>query len=93
MRRHDTTRPRGERALLAAYWALSGYGLRATRALAWLGATMAVTIAVMVLWSLPASDPKLTITGRQAAVGQKVILTAAPRPGQSDRSASRTRHH
>ncbi|WP_258177221.1 pentapeptide repeat-containing protein [Streptomyces solincola] len=37
MRRHDTTRPRGERMLLSAYWALSGYGLRASRALRWLG--------------------------------------------------------
>ncbi|MER7108799.1 pentapeptide repeat-containing protein [Streptomyces sp. NPDC000229] len=75
MRRHDTTRPRGERVLLAAYWALSGYGLRATRALAWLGAAMAVTIAVMMLWGLPADDPKPTTTGRQVAVGQKVVLT------------------
>jgi hypothetical protein len=32
MRRHDTTRPLGERALLTAYWALSGYGLCAARA-------------------------------------------------------------
>ncbi|MCX4233516.1 pentapeptide repeat-containing protein [Streptomyces ortus] len=75
MRRHDTTRPRGERALLTAYWALSGYGLRATRALAWLGASMAITIAVMMLWGLPADDPKPTLTGRQAAVGHKVVLT------------------
>ncbi|MFF1279094.1 pentapeptide repeat-containing protein [Streptomyces marokkonensis] len=29
MRRHDTDTPRAERALLAVYWALSGYGLRA----------------------------------------------------------------
>ncbi len=75
MRRHDTTRPRGERALLAAYWALSGYGLRATRALAWLGAAMAVTIAVMMLWGLPADDPKPTTTGRQVTAGQKIVLT------------------
>lgn len=58
MRRHDTTRPWGERVLLKIYWALSGYGLRATRALAWLGAAMAVTIAVMMLWGLPSDDPK-----------------------------------
>ncbi|MFE6410119.1 pentapeptide repeat-containing protein [Streptomyces sp. NPDC057837] len=75
MRRHDTTRPRGERALLMAYWALSGYGLRATRALAWLGAAMAATIMVMVLWGLPADDPKPTTTGREVAVGQQVVLT------------------
>jgi hypothetical protein len=75
MRRHDTTRPWGERTLLTVYWALSGYGLRATRALAWLGAAMAVTIAVMVLWGLPADDLKPTTTGRQVAIGQKVVLT------------------
>jgi uncharacterized protein YjbI with pentapeptide repeats len=81
MRRHDTTRPRGERALLSLYWALSGYGLRATRALAWLGAAMAVTIAVMVLWGLPADAPKPTTTGRQAAVGQEIVLTTdTPEP-------------
>ncbi|AIR96132.1 pentapeptide repeat-containing protein [Streptomyces glaucescens] len=77
MRRHDTTRPRGERVLLTAYWALSGYGLRAIRALAWLGAAMAVTVAMMMLWGLPADDAKPTITGRQVAVGQEVVLTTA----------------
>ncbi|MET9895276.1 pentapeptide repeat-containing protein [Streptomyces sp. NPDC006465] len=81
MRRHDTTRPSGERALLAVYWALSGYGLRAVRALAWLGAAMAATVAVMVLWGLPGDDPKPTTTGRQAAVGQRVLLlTSTPAP-------------
>jgi hypothetical protein len=81
MRRHDTRRPTGERALLTAYWALSGYGLRSLRALAWLGVAMAVTIAVMVLWGLPADDPKPITTGRQAAVGQKVVLTTdTPNP-------------
>ncbi|WP_347814641.1 pentapeptide repeat-containing protein [Streptomyces sp. Tu 3180] len=75
MRRHDATRSRGERALLRIYWALSGYGLRATRALAWLVAAMAVTIAVTMVWGLPVDDPKPTTTGRQAAVGQQVVLT------------------
>ncbi|MER5629129.1 pentapeptide repeat-containing protein [Streptomyces nitrosporeus] len=75
MRRHDTTRPRGERILLAAYWVFSGYGLRATRVLAWLGAAMTVTIAVMMLWGLPADDPKPLTTGRQVAAGQDITLT------------------
>ncbi|WP_307818277.1 pentapeptide repeat-containing protein [Streptomyces sp. MBT60] len=75
MRRHDTCRPWGERVLLAAYWVVSGYGLRALRALAWLGAAMAVTIAVMVLWGLPAEDPKPTTTGRQVTTGQEIVLT------------------
>ncbi|MEU9580511.1 pentapeptide repeat-containing protein [Streptomyces chilikensis] len=81
MRRHDATRPRGERALLLLHWALSGYGLRASRALAWLGAAMAVTVAVMMLWGLPADDPKPTTTGRQVAAGQEITLvTDSPEP-------------
>ncbi|WP_258177220.1 hypothetical protein [Streptomyces solincola] len=36
---------------------------------------MAATIAVMVLWGLPADDPKPTVSGRQAAAGQQVALT------------------
>ncbi|MEU3855699.1 pentapeptide repeat-containing protein [Streptomyces sp. NPDC029554] len=81
MRRHDVTRPRGERALLIAYWALSGYGLRATRALVWLGAAMVATIAVMVLWGLPADGPKPTTTGREVAVSQQIVLiTDTPAP-------------
>ncbi|MEU3619743.1 pentapeptide repeat-containing protein [Streptomyces sp. NPDC006872] len=75
MRRHDANRPWGDRVLLTAYWALSGYGLRAIRVLAWLGVAMAATIAVMVLWGLPADDPKQITTGQQVAVGQKITFT------------------
>ncbi|MGK5448832.1 pentapeptide repeat-containing protein [Streptomyces radiopugnans] len=75
MRRHDDTRPQAERALLTAYWALSGYGLRAARALAWLLGAMATTLLALLLWGLPADDPKPTTTGRQAAAGQEVTWT------------------
>ncbi len=75
MRRHDTTRSRGERALLTLYWALSGYGLRASRALAWLLGAMTVTLLALLLWGLPVDDPKPTTTGRQVAVGQEVNWT------------------
>jgi uncharacterized protein YjbI with pentapeptide repeats len=37
MRRHSRATPTGERLLLAAYWLVSGYGLRAWRALAAFG--------------------------------------------------------
>ncbi|WP_244176749.1 pentapeptide repeat-containing protein [Streptomyces albus] len=81
MRRHDTTRSRGERALLTAYWALSGYGLRAGRALAWLLGAMTVTLLALLLWGLPVDDPKPTTTGRQVAVGQEVnLITDTPNP-------------
>lgn len=75
MRRHDATRPWGERTLLTAYWALSGYGLRATRALGWLVVAMAATTMVMVLWGLPVNDLKPQTTGQQVGAGQKLKLT------------------
>ncbi|MET8276377.1 pentapeptide repeat-containing protein [Streptomyces sp. NPDC005096] len=74
MRRHDPkdTTP-SERRLLHGYWAVSGYGLRAGRALGWLGAAMVATVAVMMLWGLPADDPRPVTTGRQS--GQEIRLT------------------
>ena len=70
MRRHDLKRPRAERALLALYWAVSGYGLRASRALAWLLGAMAATVLVMMLWGLPKEAPKTDAGGR--STGQSV---------------------
>ncbi|MFD8474287.1 pentapeptide repeat-containing protein [Streptomyces globisporus] len=74
MRRHDHngTTP-AERKLLQAYWALSGYGLRAGRALGWLSAAMIATVAAMMLWGLPIDDPKPVTQGRQS--GQDIRLT------------------
>ncbi|WP_053924646.1 pentapeptide repeat-containing protein [Streptomyces chattanoogensis] len=63
MRRHDHDATRTERALLVLYWALSGYGLRASRALGWLLASMLATVLVLMLWGLPRDDPKPTSTG------------------------------
>lgn len=73
MRRLDVTRPAAERALLAVYWALSGYGLRASRALGWLLGAMAATVLAMMLWGLPVSGPKPATTGR--LTGQDITLT------------------
>ncbi|WP_405842316.1 pentapeptide repeat-containing protein [Streptomyces sp. NBC_01518] len=70
MRRHDRKRPRGERALLSLYWAVSGYGLRASRALAWLLGAMAATVLVMMLWGLPKDVPTTGTGGR--STGQSV---------------------
>ncbi|MGW1407198.1 hypothetical protein [Streptomyces sp. NPDC002403] len=36
---------------------------------------MVATIVVMMLWGLPADDPKPTTIGCQVAVGQKIVLT------------------
>ncbi|WP_328448231.1 pentapeptide repeat-containing protein [Streptomyces sp. NBC_00386] len=56
MRRHDRVgTPRAERALLWAYWLLSGYGLRALRAVSWLVATMVLTVVLLMMFGLPAA--------------------------------------
>ncbi|WP_079031822.1 pentapeptide repeat-containing protein [Streptomyces specialis] len=58
MRRNDHTgTTRAERWLLTAYWAISGYGLRASRALAWLGLAMTATVLAMMLWGIPTDSP------------------------------------
>ncbi|MGW2939823.1 pentapeptide repeat-containing protein [Streptomyces sp. NPDC001156] len=73
MRRHDPDTPRAERGLLTAYWALSGYGLRASRALGWLLAAMTATVLAMMLWGLPQEDPKPNSTG--TLTGHSITLT------------------
>ncbi|MFJ6727437.1 pentapeptide repeat-containing protein [Streptomyces sp. NPDC091281] len=73
MRRHDRETPRAERALLSAYWALSGYGLRASRALGWLVAGMLATVFVMMLWGLPQNDPQSNAMG--TLTGDSITMT------------------
>ncbi|MFJ3363537.1 pentapeptide repeat-containing protein [Streptomyces anthocyanicus] len=94
MRRHDRVgTPRAERFLLHAYWLLSGYGLRALRALGWLAATMLVTIVLLVGFGLPKEDSKQEATGTVPAGGGKVTFeiekNAPPEShrGQVDRKA------
>ncbi|WP_329043513.1 pentapeptide repeat-containing protein (plasmid) [Streptomyces sp. NBC_00178] len=74
MRRHADDIPRGERSLLTAYWALSGYGMRASRALAWLGAAMLLTIVMLIAVGLPTETPKQTATGTVPADGGRVTF-------------------
>ncbi|MFD3518611.1 pentapeptide repeat-containing protein [Streptomyces sp. NPDC058657] len=75
MRRLDRRprRKRAERGLLTAYWALSGYGLRASRAVAWLLLAMTATVLAMMLCGLPDDDPKPESTGK--VTGQDIRLT------------------
>ncbi|MFI1700592.1 pentapeptide repeat-containing protein [Streptomyces bobili] len=83
MRRHDKSEGTTwvERALLSVYWALSGYGLRATRALSWLATAMVATVMIMMLWGMPAHVPKPTTIGRQVPAGQVLTLvTETPDP-------------
>ncbi|MFJ7779760.1 pentapeptide repeat-containing protein [Streptomyces yangpuensis] len=74
MRRHADDIPRSERSLLTAYWALSGYGLRASRALGWLAACTLATIVLMMAFGLPQNDPRQRATGTVPASGGKVTL-------------------
>ncbi|MFE0654024.1 pentapeptide repeat-containing protein [Streptomyces sp. NPDC059534] len=74
MRRHADDIPRSERRLLTAYWAMSGYGLRASRALGWLAVTMLATIVLMMGFGLPQDDPKQQVTGTVPAGGGKVTF-------------------
>ncbi len=74
MRRQADDIPRSERGLLTAYWALSGYGLRALRALAWLGAAMLLTIVLLMAFGLAQDTPKQTATGTVPAGGGKVTF-------------------
>ncbi|MEV7395365.1 pentapeptide repeat-containing protein [Streptomyces sp. NPDC091215] len=73
MRRHDAKRPRAERALLTVYWAVSGYGLRASRAFGWLLGAMATTVLVMMLWGVPKEAAKTESTGQ--LIGQSISMT------------------
>ncbi|WP_240660300.1 pentapeptide repeat-containing protein [Streptomyces sp. WAC 01529] len=74
MRRHADDIPRNERTLLTAYWALSGYGLRAYRALSWLAAAMLLTILLLMGFGLPNNDPKQVATGTVPSGGGKVTF-------------------
>jgi uncharacterized protein YjbI with pentapeptide repeats len=65
MRRHDRVGASpSERGLLWAYWLVSGYGLRASRALGWLLAAMTATVVILMLWGIPATDLQPATTGR-----------------------------
>ncbi|MDH2388586.1 hypothetical protein QCN29_07265 [Streptomyces sp. HNM0663] len=59
------------RILLHAYWLVSGYGLRASRALA---VAMGLPVVLMMLWGLPNPTPKQTATGTMAAPGSRIHL-------------------
>lgn len=53
MRRFDQTKPRAERLILSLYWLVSGYGLRASRALLSLLVTIVVFGVLLYAWGFP----------------------------------------
>ncbi|MFE2640779.1 pentapeptide repeat-containing protein [Streptomyces scopuliridis] len=74
MRRHGRKRSQAERWLLHAYWLLSGYGLRASRALGWLALAMTTTILLMMGFGLPQDSPKQAATGTVPPGGGRVTF-------------------
>ncbi|MFE5974391.1 pentapeptide repeat-containing protein [Streptomyces sp. NPDC056460] len=88
MRRHADDIPRSERSLLTAYWALSGYGMRASRALGSLAATMLITVVLLMAVGLPQDTPKQHATGSMPAGGGRVTVEISkddPRNPTGDR--------
>lgn len=76
MRRHDrTSTPRSERSLLHAYWLLSGYGLRASRAFTWLLLAMLTTLLLLMGFGLPQHSPAQEATGTVPAGGGRTTFT------------------
>jgi uncharacterized protein YjbI with pentapeptide repeats len=90
MRRHSHTWGSAERWLLQAYWFLSGYGLRASRALGWLALAMLTTILLTMGYGMPDESPKQEIV--RARIGgewQTVIDTPDPKNPTDDRFTSK----
>ena len=84
MRRHASTASTGERILLFLYWLTAGYGLRATRALAFLGSLIITTTAVLAAYGLsgPAAEYALPARLNQAAqiTLNAIVFRAAGQP-------------
>jgi uncharacterized protein YjbI with pentapeptide repeats len=75
MRRHDRANtPWSERGLLWGYWLLSGYGLRASRALGWLALAMITTILLMMGLGLPNDSPKQEVVREQVDSRWKTVI-------------------
>ena len=99
MRRHSTTTPAGERAILWLYWLISGYGLRALRSLAALAILGVIVTTALVGWGLAATAPPQHLTGTVTSSPgnhtriDATLNTATPRlpPAGQRWTAQRTR--
>jgi uncharacterized protein YjbI with pentapeptide repeats len=73
---HDGSRGRGERYVLTVYWLVSGYGLRAWRALAWLvGVTAALALAFHLAGFTSPPEPASYWTSLLYAFRSTISLT------------------
>jgi uncharacterized protein YjbI with pentapeptide repeats len=99
MRRHAAGESRSDRALLGLYWLVSGYALRAGRALTTLLVALLLTSGLMMVWGLPqpvglgASVPGLTGTLAAPAGlgGQRIELLVRESDTRLPRTAIRQR--
>lgn len=74
MRRLSRKWSTSERWLLQLYWLLSGYGLRASRALGWLALAMLTTVILMMGFGLPQDSPKQNAVGTVPPSGGKATF-------------------
>lgn len=89
MRRHDRSgTSHVERGLLHAYWLLSGYGLRASRALVWLAVSTVLTVLLLMWTGIPQTSPEPGGTGRVPARAGAVAFEAG-RTGPEDPTGDR----
>jgi len=85
-RRHSWRTRRSERALLTAYWALSGYGQRAMRSIVALVMLFVLLTALLVGFGLPTTGPVQQMTGTVQAppgglgVPQQITLDVLATP-------------
>jgi hypothetical protein len=59
MRRRAPSTPRADRMIIGLYWAMSGYGLRASRSLVALGLVLAIAAAIFAAGGFVANDSYL----------------------------------
>jgi hypothetical protein len=76
MRRHDPGIPRADRLVLWVYWLLSGYALRAWRALAALALIVVLTGVAFAFWGFPSASASF----RPAAVDRGGALVYQQQP-------------
>ncbi|MGP3974261.1 hypothetical protein ACTWQF_09520 [Streptomyces sp. 8N114] len=74
MRRYSHSWGSVERWLLSAYWALSGYGLRASRALVALAVASFATVCLMMAFGLPNDDPKQEVQRIRTEDGMRWVV-------------------
>ncbi|GLY47512.1 pentapeptide repeat-containing protein [Lentzea sp. NBRC 102530] len=82
-RRHARTTKTGERAVLWAYWLLSGYGQRASRAFAALAVLVGVLFVLLTSYGLPDGTALQQMTGTipPAVAGHPQQVTLEVKPG------------